>query len=240
MVGAGATSGGTMDLANLVKPALMPEQVSACIGSTTFEEFKHIEKDRALAPALPEDRGRGAFKLEDTVKILEGSPLALRGAPRGRATATSALEAAVRLASAPPERITSCRTRPSTSSTRPARLERLRWQSVDLNLHGRHRLRRTSKRVVARIARIPEKQVSSLRQGAAAHARRSRSIASSSDRTTPSTLVSQRHPRSPRRAARIPKSPSAASCSPDPPVWGRRSWPSSWPGTWATSSCAST
>ena len=47
MVGAGATTGGTMDLANLVKPILTEGRIRL-IGSTTFEEFKHIEKDRAL------------------------------------------------------------------------------------------------------------------------------------------------------------------------------------------------
>jgi ATP-dependent Clp protease ATP-binding subunit ClpA len=47
MIGAGATTGGTMDLANLVKPILTEGRVRL-IGSTTFEEFKHIEKDRAL------------------------------------------------------------------------------------------------------------------------------------------------------------------------------------------------
>ena len=48
MVGAGATTGGTMDLANLIKPILTEGEVRL-MGSTTFEEFKHVEKDRALA-----------------------------------------------------------------------------------------------------------------------------------------------------------------------------------------------
>ena len=48
MVGAGATTGGTMDLANLIKPILTEGEIRL-IGSTTFEEFKHVEKDRALA-----------------------------------------------------------------------------------------------------------------------------------------------------------------------------------------------
>src|SRR5262245_15333978 len=47
-VGAGATTGGTMDLATLIKPVLTAGDLRV-IGSTTFEEFKHIEKDRALA-----------------------------------------------------------------------------------------------------------------------------------------------------------------------------------------------
>lgn len=49
IVGAGATSGGSMDASNLLKPALASGQLS-CIGSTTFKEFRsHFEKDRALA-----------------------------------------------------------------------------------------------------------------------------------------------------------------------------------------------
>lgn len=48
LVGAGATSGGSMDASNLLKPALANGEVS-CIGSTTHTEFRqHFEKDRAL------------------------------------------------------------------------------------------------------------------------------------------------------------------------------------------------
>src|SRR5436190_13849202 len=47
-VGAGAVTGGTMDLATLMKPLLTGGDLRV-IGSTTFEEFKHIEQDRALA-----------------------------------------------------------------------------------------------------------------------------------------------------------------------------------------------
>ena len=50
-VGAGATTGGTMDLATLIKPVLAAGELRV-IGSTTFDEFKHIEKDRALARRL--------------------------------------------------------------------------------------------------------------------------------------------------------------------------------------------
>jgi ATP-dependent Clp protease ATP-binding subunit ClpA len=48
IVGAGATSGGSMDASNLLKPALANGEL-ACIGSTTHTEFRqHFEKDRAL------------------------------------------------------------------------------------------------------------------------------------------------------------------------------------------------
>ncbi|MDR3362040.1 MAG: ATP-dependent Clp protease ATP-binding subunit ClpA [Desulfovibrio sp.] len=49
IVGAGATSGGSMDASNLLKPALAGGDIR-CIGSTTYEEFRnYFEKDRALA-----------------------------------------------------------------------------------------------------------------------------------------------------------------------------------------------
>ncbi|MDG4475313.1 ATP-dependent Clp protease ATP-binding subunit ClpA [Thiovibrio frasassiensis] len=49
IVGAGATSGGSMDASNLLKPALQAGSLR-CIGSTTYEEYKnYIEKDRALS-----------------------------------------------------------------------------------------------------------------------------------------------------------------------------------------------
>jgi ATP-dependent Clp protease ATP-binding subunit ClpA len=49
IVGAGATSGGSMDASNLLKPALAAGELR-CIGSTTFPEYKSsFERDRALA-----------------------------------------------------------------------------------------------------------------------------------------------------------------------------------------------
>lgn len=49
LVGAGSTSGGSMDASNLLKPSLANGDIS-CIGSTTYKEFRqHFEKDRALA-----------------------------------------------------------------------------------------------------------------------------------------------------------------------------------------------
>lgn len=48
-VGAGATSRGSMDASNILKPALQTGDLR-CIGSTTFEEYKNFfEKDRALS-----------------------------------------------------------------------------------------------------------------------------------------------------------------------------------------------
>ncbi|MBI2893511.1 MAG: ATP-dependent Clp protease ATP-binding subunit ClpA [Deltaproteobacteria bacterium] len=52
IIGAGAVSGGTLDVSNLLKPALGSGRLR-CIGSTTFSDFRsHIERDRALARRL--------------------------------------------------------------------------------------------------------------------------------------------------------------------------------------------
>ncbi|GGK81652.1 ATP-dependent Clp protease ATP-binding subunit ClpA [Amphritea balenae] len=71
IIGAGAASGGSMDASNLLKPLLSSGQLR-CIGSTTFQEFRGIfEKDRALAR-----RFQKVDVLEpsvsDTYRILQG------------------------------------------------------------------------------------------------------------------------------------------------------------------------
>lgn len=49
IVGAGATSSGSMDASNLLKPALANGKIR-CIGATTYQEYRqHFEKDRALS-----------------------------------------------------------------------------------------------------------------------------------------------------------------------------------------------
>ncbi len=49
IIGAGATTGGTMDASNLLKPALASGRLR-CIGATTFQEYRgHLERDSALA-----------------------------------------------------------------------------------------------------------------------------------------------------------------------------------------------
>jgi ATP-dependent Clp protease ATP-binding subunit ClpA len=69
-VGAGAVTGGTMDLATMMKPLLTAGELRI-IGSTTFEEFKHIEKDRALARRL-QKIAIDEPSIEETVRILAG------------------------------------------------------------------------------------------------------------------------------------------------------------------------
>jgi ATP-dependent Clp protease ATP-binding subunit ClpA len=71
IIGAGATTGGSMDASNLLKPALASGRLR-CIGSTTFQEFRqHFEKDRALARRFQRVEVNEP-SIEDTVKILEG------------------------------------------------------------------------------------------------------------------------------------------------------------------------
>ncbi|HEY1537272.1 MAG TPA: ATP-dependent Clp protease ATP-binding subunit ClpA [Polyangiaceae bacterium] len=71
MVGAGAASGGTLDAANLLKPALANGKLR-CIGATTFEEYRsHFEKDRALARRFQKIDVLEP-SLSETIQILQG------------------------------------------------------------------------------------------------------------------------------------------------------------------------
>jgi len=71
MVGAGAASGGTLDAANLLKPALANGKLR-CIGATTFEEYRsHFEKDRALARRFQKIDVLEP-SLSETIQILKG------------------------------------------------------------------------------------------------------------------------------------------------------------------------
>jgi ATP-dependent Clp protease ATP-binding subunit ClpA len=71
VIGAGATSGGSLDASNILKPALASGDLR-CIGSTTYKEFRnYFEKDRALVRRfqkidIPEPSE------DEAVKILEG------------------------------------------------------------------------------------------------------------------------------------------------------------------------
>ena len=94
-VGAGATTGGTMDLATLIKPILTAGQLRV-VGSTTHEEFKHIEKDRALARRLQKIT-IDEPSIPETVRILQGLRSRYEAHHRVRYT-DEALEAAAKLA----------------------------------------------------------------------------------------------------------------------------------------------
>ncbi len=71
VIGAGATSGGAMDASNLLKPALASGNLR-CIGSTTYKEFRnYFEKDRALVRRF-QKIDVNEPSVEDSVKILRG------------------------------------------------------------------------------------------------------------------------------------------------------------------------
>lgn len=71
IVGAGSTSGGSMDASNLLKPALTKGTLT-CIGATTFQEYRqHFEKDKALTRRF-QKLDVTEPTIEDTLKILEG------------------------------------------------------------------------------------------------------------------------------------------------------------------------
>ena len=71
VIGAGATSGGAMDASNLLKPALQGGKLRT-MGSTTYKEFRqHFEKDRALSRRFQKIDVTEP-SVEDTVKILKG------------------------------------------------------------------------------------------------------------------------------------------------------------------------
>jgi len=71
LVGAGATSGGSMDAANLLKPALARGELK-CIGATTYAEFRnHLDKDKALTRRFSKIDVEEP-SVADTMKILQG------------------------------------------------------------------------------------------------------------------------------------------------------------------------
>jgi ATP-dependent Clp protease ATP-binding subunit ClpA len=71
VIGAGAASGGVMDASNLIKPALANGELR-CIGSTTYNEYRGIfEKDHALARRF-QKIDITEPSVQDTVDILRG------------------------------------------------------------------------------------------------------------------------------------------------------------------------
>ncbi len=71
IIGAGSTSGGSMDASNLLKPALANGSLR-CIGSTTYKEFRGIfEKDRALSRRF-QKIDINEPSISDAIKIING------------------------------------------------------------------------------------------------------------------------------------------------------------------------
>ena len=153
VIGAGATSGGSMDASNILKPALAAGTLR-CMGSTTYKEFRnHFEKDRALVrrfqkidvyePSVP-----------DTVKILRGLKPYYEEHHKVRYTA-DAIKAAVELAA----RYINDRKLPDKA------IDVIDEVGASRMLLPEHKRRKTVtvkdvESVVAKIARIPSKSVS--------------------------------------------------------------------------------
>ncbi|GBU12826.1 ATP-binding component of serine protease [Enterobacterales bacterium] len=154
IIGAGAASGGQVDAANLIKPLLSSGKIRV-IGSTTYQEFSNIfEKDRALARRF-QKIDITEPSVEETVQIINGLKTKYEAHHDVRYTA-KAVRAAVEL------------------SVKYINDRHLPDKAIDVidEAGARSRLMPVSKRkktvnvsdiesVVARIARIPEKTVSS-------------------------------------------------------------------------------
>ncbi len=71
IIGAGAASGGVMDASNLIKPMLASGEMK-CLGSTTYQEYRGIfEKDRALARRF-QKIDVSEPSVDETYEILKG------------------------------------------------------------------------------------------------------------------------------------------------------------------------
>jgi len=154
VIGAGAASGGVMDASNLIKPVLANGDIR-CIGSTTYAEYRGIfEKDHALARRfqkidVPEP------SVEETVAILKGLKSRFEE-HHGIKYDNPALEAAAELSS----RHINDRHLPDKA------IDVMDEAGASLRLkpvaeRGKRVTVRMVEAIVARMARIPEKSVSS-------------------------------------------------------------------------------
>jgi len=153
IVGAGATTGSSMDASNLLKPALASGELR-CIGSTTFEDYKQtFEKDHALARRFQKIEVHEPT-LEETVKILRGLKQAYE-THHGVVYSDKALRAAAELSA---KHINDRRLPDKAIDVidEAGAADRMRPEEK-----RRHRvLARDVERVVARMAKIPERTVS--------------------------------------------------------------------------------
>ena len=150
MVGAGATSGGTLDLSNMVKPILQEGDIRI-IGATTFDEFKVIEKNAALFRRLQKIVVEEP-SMADTVQILFGLKDRLEK-HHECVIGEDAIDGAAKLASRHmrEHRLPDSALDLLDEAGASLRIDKADPRSVDLPL---------IERVVARVARIPEKQAS--------------------------------------------------------------------------------
>ncbi len=154
IIGAGSASGSVMDASNMIKPALASGELR-CIGSTTYKEFRGIfEKDHALARRF-QKIDINEPSVEDTIQILKG--LRSRYEEHHNIEFSSkSLETAAKLA----DRYINDRFLPDKAidvideaGARQRLLPENERQSVILTSH--------IEQIIAQIARIPEKSISS-------------------------------------------------------------------------------
>ena len=153
VIGAGAASGGVMDASNLIKPVLTNGEIR-CIGSTTYQEYRGIfEKDHALARRF-QKIDVVAPSVAETVEILLGLKSRFEE-HHGVSYADDALRAAAELA----ERHINERQLPDKAidvvDEAGARLRLKPIAEREKTVEVRH-----IEDVVARMARIPAKSVS--------------------------------------------------------------------------------
>jgi ATP-dependent Clp protease ATP-binding subunit ClpA len=154
VVGAGATSGGSMDASNILKPSLASGTLR-CMGSTTYKEYRnHFEKDRALVRRF-QKIDIYEPSVEDTVKILHGLKACFENHHKVRYTA-EALRAAVELSA----RFINDRKLPDKAIDVIDEVGAARML-LPLNKRRTTVTVRDVEEVVAKIARIPPKSVSS-------------------------------------------------------------------------------
>ncbi|MCH7942967.1 MAG: ATP-dependent Clp protease ATP-binding subunit ClpA [Proteobacteria bacterium] len=154
VIGAGATSGGSLDASNLLKPALASGGLR-CIGSTTYKEYRnYLEKDRALVRRF-QKIDINEPSIEDTVKILKGLKPYYEKHHEVRYTA-EALRTAVELSS----RYINDRRLPDKAIDV---IDEAGASQMLLPKHRRHKTIgvRDIETIIAMIARIPSKRVSS-------------------------------------------------------------------------------
>lgn len=154
IIGAGAASGGTMDASNLIKPVLANGDLR-CIGSTTFQEYRGIfEKDHALARRF-QKVDVNEPSVTETVSILEGLKERYEQHHQVKYT-QSALKAAAELSA---KYINDRQLPDKAIDVIDEAGARQRIQSEDT----RKKVIETTdiEQVISKIARIPEKTVSS-------------------------------------------------------------------------------
>ena len=159
IVGAGATTGSSMDASNLLKPALASGELR-CIGSTTFEDYKQtFEKDHALARRFQKIEVHEPT-VEETVRILMGLKTAYED-HHGVVYSKKSIRAAAELAA---KHINDRRLPDKAIDVVDEAGASDRMRPEDKR---RHRvLARDMERVVARMAKIPERTVSADDQAA--------------------------------------------------------------------------